>query len=543
MRWLPTLPCLLACLVIMSACDGGTVDLQDEPDGAIGPDGSTPDDGEAALDDDASAPEDNDTVPEDEGGLEPDDDLPHGDGGFEDGAEGEADGADQGADEPVETSCTFPYDNWFGPPPPPPPSPRPERWVGPGPAPEPGVVDSIAWVEPLPPSVSWLPLPAPSPGGDKAIVFPDYSDDMPLFERGQAWNGETRCYETPLGVQHLDEAQAHDLWVAIAERTTGVIVPKTPGRRSVVGLRGAYPGTFAWHGNPPNRFNDTLVLLWVDAAGARHAREFPVNTDTGAHDFGEDSSSSIRPNRRYRYINGWHRGYNALQIDLAGYRVRDDHNTNGHWDSDRNGWLPPAGDDHDRAGSGHNIHMGSLDAPLGDALVDVWSAGCQVIPGTANWREFITTAWTAEGDPVDYFLIDARDIPPELWWPCAPDGSHACPYPIGALPFTDSRTTAGVPTRSFDVYNCSAADESGPEVMYVLTTDVGGTLSVSVDCPAGVDIDVYLLDGDDHRACLVRDHTDFTYDLVPGRYWIAADTFVEAGAELAGGYTLHVSLQ
>jgi len=538
MRWL-NLPAILL-LSLGAGCSDGRVDLQDEPDGAAGPDGE-----EVAVEDgdgspaDEVAPQDQDQA--DAGGGEDDAGPPEDDGpGPGDG--GPEDGADQGADQPPETSCGFPYEDWFGAPPPPPPSLDPAGWVGPGPAPEPGVIDPIAWAEPLPPSVSWLPLPAPAPGGDKAIVFPDYADSMPLCERGRAWDTPTRCYETPLGVQHLDEAQAHELYVRIAELTTGVAVVTTPGRRSVLGLRGAYPGTFAWHGNRPDRFNDTLVLLWVDEAGTRHVREFPVNTDTGAHDFGEDSSSSLRPNRRYRYVNGWHRTYNALRIDLSGYRVRDDHNTNGHWDSDRNGWLPPAGQDHDRTGSGHNIHTGEVDAPLGTARVDVWSAGCQVIPGIANWREFISRAWTAEGDPLSYYLVDVRDIPPELWWPCAPDGTHACPYKIASFPFTDSRSTAGLPTRRDDVYNCSAADESGPEVVYVFTTETGGTLRVSVDCPAGVDIDVHLLDGDDPRACLARDHTDFTYDLSPGRYWIVADTYVEAGVELAGDYSLHVAL-
>ena len=116
------------------------------------------------------------------------------------------------------------------------------------------------------------------------------------------------------------------------------------------GVVPAYPGTFAWHGNTPDYFNDTLVMLWIDHEGQHHVREFPGHTDVGARDFGENSSSSLRPNRRYHHINGWHRStYNALYMIDEGYRVRDDTNHNGHWDSDRNGWLPPrTADDHDR---------------------------------------------------------------------------------------------------------------------------------------------------------------------------------------------------
>ena len=410
-------------------------------------------------------------------------------------------------------------------------------------APPSETVANIAHIEPLPPGVFHLPPQNPWAHPWFDIVMPDYADSMPLFGRARTWAEPTRCYETPVGVRMLTEDEAWDLYRRIAEATTGVAMDVTPGVRTVVGLRGAYPGVLAWNGNTPNRFNDTIALLWIDAAGVRHVREFPVNTDTGARDFGVDSSSSLRPNRRYRYVNGWHRTYNALHIDEDAYRVRDDTNNNGHWDSDRNGWLPPLGDpDYDRNGGGHNIHMGSVDAPLGTALVDVWSAGCQVIPGMANWTAFIENAWTAEGDPVNYFLIDTRDIPPEVWTgPCTPAGTRACPFRIPGFSFDASGNTATAPSDEFDVYNCSTADESGPEVFYVFTTDVSGTLSVSVGATDPVDPDVHLLEGADANACLARAHVSLDYPLTPGRYFIVVDTFVD-GVPLTGPYTLHVEL-
>ena len=220
------------------------------------------------------------------------------------------------------------------------------------------------------------------------------------------------------------------LWTRIVEETLWYTLDDAPGKRSVVLIRGAYPGTFQWHGNEPNRFNDTIVLLWRDADGLPHVREYPVNTDTGARDFGYHSSSSLRPNRHYPYTNDRHRSYNALRMGLASYPVRDDTNNNGHWDGDRNGWLDGGPADHDRNGSGHNIHMGSVEGDLGEISVNAWSAGCQVIPGTDNWTEFIRHAWTFLGDRVDAYLIDARDIAPSTWTPCETDeGTHACPIP------------------------------------------------------------------------------------------------------------------
>lgn len=399
----------------------------------------------------------------------------------------------------------------------------------------------IAHAEPRPPYTYRI---WPAGTKDAGLVMPGYDDNLPLFERARDWEGGTRCYETPVGALELTEDEAYDLYRSIAEETTGVRVNGSPGVRSVLGLRGTYPGTFSWHGNRPDLFNDTLVLFWQDEAG-KQVLEFPAHTDVGARDFGVNSSSSLWPNRRYRYVNGWHRDYNALRIAEQGYRVRDDTNHNGHWDSNRNGWLPPrTADDRDRTGSGHNIHMGSVDAPLGQAHVGGWSAGCQVVPGMANWTAFITHAWTGEGDRVDYFLVDARDIPPRVWQPCQPDGSHECPFLIEGLPYADTRDTSRAGYTEFDVYDCSAAHEGGPELVYELRLDRSGTLDVRVDCVEPVDIDVHLLEGDDHRSCRARDHIGFELAITPGRYLIVADTWVDGGGVTrAGPYTLHVELR
>ncbi len=393
----------------------------------------------------------------------------------------------------------------------------------------------VAWAEPAPLG-TWMLMPD--------LTMPTYDDDMPLFERAVEWEGE-RCFETPRGVEWLSEADAYDLYMSIAEQTTGIPAVTAGGRRTVMGLRGAYPGTFAWHGNAPDLFNDTIVLLWHDGDGKR-VREFPVNTDTGAYDFGTNASSSLRPNRRYLHENGWHRSYNALSMDESGYHSIDDTNNNGHWDSDRNGWLgPDTGEDYERVGSGHNIHMASVNAPLGTARVQNWSAGCQTIPGMENWEAFITDAWEEDGTQVQYYLVDVRDIEPEVWTPCeAYDGSHACPFRIDSFPFEDTRDTSSAGSSEFDVYNCSDADEGGAELIYLLRVDEHATLTVEVDSEAPIDIDIHLLEGDDPDACLERDHTDFEYDITPGRYLIVADTWVDdEGTEWSGEFTLRVDLR
>ena len=410
------------------------------------------------------------------------------------------------------------------------------------PAPPPAFPDpSAPRVEPTPASTWALPVGP----GRADLVMPSYADTMPLFSRAADWGDGTRCYELPSGVAQLTQAQAFAMYKRLAEATTGGHVDPSPGHRTVVGVRGAYPGTFSWNGNAPNRFNDTLVLLWVDAAGGPRVLEFAGHTDTGAWVF--DAASSLWPNRHYPYRCGWHHDFNALAIDLDGYAVRDDANSNGHWDSDRNGWLAPLGtNDFDRAGGAHNIHVASVDGPLETAQVDNWSAGCQNIPGMANWTQFITNAWTALGDPVDYFLLDARDIPGDAWADCTPDGSHACPYRIGAFPFQAQGDTTGWPVSQFDVYNCSTADESGPEVVYVFTTQAGGTVTATVDDDpndAGPDVDVHLLMADDPNACLARGNVSLTQAVPPGRYLVVVDSWVDKGTPLAGKFQMSVDLQ
>jgi hypothetical protein len=403
-----------------------------------------------------------------------------------------------------------------------------------------GWIDPVAHPEPLPEGYEVI-----HPGTREELIIPVYVDDMPLFPRAAPWHDQRRCFELPHGAVMLSEAEAYALYRDIAEKTTGVAMVTTPGRRTVLGLRGASPGTFDWNGNPPNRFNDTLVLLWIDGDGQRRVREHAAHTDTGPHDFGWHNSSSLRPNRRYHHANGWHNDYSALRIQEEGYRVRDDTNKNAHWDSDRNGWLPPAGEDHDRGGSLHNIHCGNVDGPLLDAAVANKSAGCQVIPGIESWTTFILDAWTGYGDPVDYFLVDARDVDPTVWADCVPDGTHACPFRIDGLPFQAQGNTAVAGESLFDGYNCDPADERGPELVWVLTLDTEGILHAAVDDVTGDDhdVDVHLLEGDDPMACLARGDVELAWDISPGRYLIVVDSWFADGKAKPGPFTLDLWLE
>jgi hypothetical protein len=160
----------------------------------------------------------------------------------------------------------------------------------------------------------------------------------------------------------------------------------------------------------------------------------------------------------------------------------------------------------------------------------------------ANWLEFITNAWTQEGDAVSYYLVDVRDVDPRVWAPCTPDGTHACPYPVDQLPFTAAGDTRTATSHAFDVYNCSPADESGAEIVYLLTVDRPGTVTATlVEGTAATDVDVHLLDADDPNACLARGNLTLTQAIAPGRYYVVVDTYVASGVPKAGPYELTIT--
>ncbi|MDH5491815.1 MAG: hypothetical protein OEY14_07670, partial [Myxococcales bacterium] len=94
----------------------------------------------------------------------------------------------------------------------------------------------------------------------------------------------------------------------------------------------------------------------------------------------------------------------------------------------------------------------------------------------------------------------------------------------------------------WDAYGCApGTDEGGPEWIYLVEVLEIGVLGVSVLDDAGVDIDVHILDAADPEACLDR-HDQAARALVgPGRYYIVADSWVDAGGVvMAGAYSLEI---
>lgn len=118
-------------------------------------------------------------------------------------------------------------------------------------------------------------------------------------------------------------------------------------------------------------------------------------------------------------------------------------------------------------------------------------------------------------------------------------GTSTTPKEITAFPYTHYGWTAGAASDVFDVYACSDADESGPEVLYRATLPGPGTVTVVVSDADGVDIDVHVLTAADADTCVGRDDTEVTAHVDGPELWLALDTYV-GDQEYSGPYVLTV---
>lgn len=140
-----------------------------------------------------------------------------------------------------------------------------------------------------------------------------------------------------------------------------------------------------------------------------------------------------------------------------------------------------------------------------------------------------------DGSPADSGMGDAG-MPPD---PCL--GLSTCDgIEVTSFPFVDTGDTTLEGSDVWDGYSCSSADESGPEVVYVVDVEEVGLLGVRVVDGDGVDIDVHVLDAADADACLGRHDSALSTLVGPGRHYVVADTYVAGGEDKAGEYTITI---
>ena len=97
--------------------------------------------------------------------------------------------------------------------------------------------------------------------------------------------------------------------------------------------------------------------------------------------------------------------------------------------------------------------------------------------------------------------------------------------------------TTGAPS-NVTYYNCKGWGESGPEEVYVLTTEAAGDIVATLsDMSVDLDLDVFILSSCDNMSCLAYgDNAAKLRNVPPGTYYIVVDGYEGA----SGSYTLNV---
>ena len=98
--------------------------------------------------------------------------------------------------------------------------------------------------------------------------------------------------------------------------------------------------------------------------------------------------------------------------------------------------------------------------------------------------------------------------------------------------------TTGAPS-NVTYYNCSTWDESGPEEVYVLTTEAAGEIAATLSgMDTGVDLDVFMLSSCDENTTLTYNDRSASYSHAsPGTYYIVVDGYQRD----SGSYALDIS--
>ena len=123
-------------------------------------------------------------------------------------------------------------------------------------------------------------------------------------------------------------------------------------------------------------------------------------------------------------------------------------------------------------------------------------------------------------------------------------GTWDDPFIVESFPFFHEDNTAESLERQVDAYACAPdIDESGAEVVYLLSVPAAGFVVASVEESAGdVDVDLHLMAGTDPDSCLDRGNRDALYFFGgASATYLVADTWVNSSQEeLAGPYALQV---
>ncbi|MBI4818606.1 MAG: hypothetical protein HY791_20225 [Deltaproteobacteria bacterium] len=140
-----------------------------------------------------------------------------------------------------------------------------------------------------------------------------------------------------------------------------------PHQVNIVALRGRANGRS--NGNAFNEYNDTIVVAWQDARGAKHTKSFRATVDPGVRAGGSNDGVAHVREGHWTYQRDSYRGGRRAMRTGDVVRVDRDVNHNGRIDeSERNRRV--------RSGAGILIHQGGSGSRVGGT-----SEGCFAIHG------------------------------------------------------------------------------------------------------------------------------------------------------------------
>lgn len=194
--------------------------------------------------------------------------------------------------------------------------------------------------------------------------------------------------------------RARDILAAMRGR--GFRIATRPGELNIVGLR--------MDSTVPNRFDDTILVLYADGLGRWTLKAWPATTDPGTHwlrqPMSPQGTAILKGNTQYPgvYAVGLHKGqYEALVQRNGPVTVIRDYDRDAVLDFN-NG----------REATGHfgiNIHRASRTGT--STTVDRHSAGCQVFADAGDFEEFMALCRAhrdRHGNAFTYTLFDIRAL-------------------------------------------------------------------------------------------------------------------------------------
>ncbi|MBN2722652.1 MAG: hypothetical protein JXR95_01120 [Deltaproteobacteria bacterium] len=157
----------------------------------------------------------------------------------------------------------------------------------------------------------------------------------------------------------------------------------------------------------------------------------------------------------------------------------------------------------------------------------------QQIGGVGYWALGYDNGYSALWDLIEEYF----SVPVEMG-----EGYISDPIEITSFPYSDSKDTSSGGFRYFNYYSCNTdLAEYGREFVYEFDVCQSGIFSAQVNDAAGLDPDIHLLSELSEAACIDRAHTDLSTSIVPGKYYVVIDTYVDNAVELEGVYTFNAN--